>query len=103
MNKAMFIVVRDDLGSTGLKAAQGAHALAQFLIDYPDEQGEWNNNYLIFLKTDNLLTMEKLIDKMKRNRMKFSVFKEPDLNDEITALACYTKRDSIFKNLKLFN
>lgn len=47
--------------------------------------------------------MEKLIDKMKHNRMTFSVFKEPDLNDEITAIACYTERNSIFKNLKLLN
>lgn len=37
MNKAMFIIVRDDLRNAGLKAAQGAHALAQYLIDYPDE------------------------------------------------------------------
>ena len=35
-DKAMYIIVRDDLKNNGLKSAQGAHALAQFLIDIPD-------------------------------------------------------------------
>ena len=95
----MFVIVRDDLKTVGLKAAQGAHALAQHLIDYPNTQ--WKNNTLIFLKTENIYTLYNIVDFLELKNKKYSTFYEPDLNNELTAIAVYSERDNKFKKLKL--
>ena len=61
----------------------------------------WNNGYLIFLKIKDLFSLENLIEKLEVDGKKFSIFREPDLDHEITAIACLSERDSSFKKLKL--
>jgi hypothetical protein len=50
---------------------------------------EWfkNSNYLIFLSVDNDNELHNLINKLKCVNIPLSIFKEPDLNDQITAIS----------------
>lgn len=101
-NNRMFIIVRDDFRNMGLKAAQGAHALAQYMIENPDIKTLWNNSTLIFLKTENENSLKEIINYLKHKGIIYSCFHEPDLNDELTSICCYESK-GLFKNLKLFN
>ena len=58
MMKRLYVLTRNDLGLV-YQAVQGAHAVAQFVLDHPNH--EWKNGYLIFLALDDgydLLEME---------------------------------------------
>lgn len=89
-------IIADENLSIGYQAVQSGHAVAQFLIDNPNQT--WNNQFLIFLSGDLNKTKYFLDEK----GIPYTIFKEPDLNDQITALACIND-GSDFKNLKLLN
>ena len=94
--KRLYVLTRNDLG-LAYQAVQGAHAVAQFVLDYPNS--EWNNGYLIFMA-------EKDEDELKewrghlqfdndevyddRKKVFFSLYYEPDLDNQLTAIAVYT-------------
>lgn len=61
---------------------QGGHAVAQWLLEHPNQK--WNNSYLIYLRCNIYSIRRKLV----RINKDFSEFKEPDLNNKITAIAC---------------
>ena len=71
---------------------QGGHAVAQYLLEHPNQK--WNNSYLIYLYANVDLYRMKLIMRNKD----FSEFKEPDLNNRVTALACEDD-GRLFRNL----
>ena len=73
---------------------QSGHAVAQYLIENPNS--DWQNNYLIYLKAD----LSKLIKKLDRLGIYYTVFREPDLDNRITAVAVLENRD-VFKRLQL--
>lgn len=79
----MYVLVRDDL-SKSQQAVQAGHALAQFMIEHPFSG--WKNGTLVYLK----LPKEDLtayLHEWKKQIKHISEFKEPDLNDELTAFA----------------
>ena len=71
---------------------QGGHSVAQYLIDHP--QQTWNNSYLIYLRC-NIYSLRRRLIKLGKD---FSEFREPDLGNKLTAIAC---EDSgrLFRNL----
>lgn len=76
---------------------QGAHAVAQHLLNHEkDECPRWENEYLIFLRA-NVGYWEKKLKKLHRE---FTVFREPDLKFKLTAIAIEDS-GNLFKNLKL--
>lgn len=77
------------------QGVQGGHALAQWLLENPNQT--WNNNYLIYLQTNNL---EKVMFILDSKEIKYSKFIEPDMDNQITAIACQSE-DKILKKLKL--
>ena len=81
-------------------AVQGGHAIAQFLIEHPDS--EWKNNTVVYLSCDidNFLNRQKKRHQLLKDEL-HSVFKEPDLDNQITAIACYKIPQKYVKNLKL--
>lgn len=93
--KRLYVLTRKDLG-LAYQAVQGAHAVAQFCLDYPDH--EWNNGYLIFLEVEDKGELHEWLGELEyRNDFKaepqkvpFSIFKESDLDNELTAIAAYT-------------
>lgn len=78
---------------------QGAHAVAQYLLEHKDDECPyWKNEYLIFLRAD-VNYWEKKLKKLHRE---FTAFREPDLKFKLTAIALEDS-GNLFKNLKLVN
>lgn len=74
-------------------AVQGSHAVAKYLIDFPDN--EWKNSTLVYLKCDVELWKHKL----NIQDISYSEWKEPDLNHMTTALACFNE-GKVFRKLR---
>ena len=106
--KRLYILTRNDLQNVykrddnielfdpSYQAVQGAHAVAQFVLDYPDN--EWKNGFLIFLAVEDEGELEEWWGELNyQNEMKskgkqfpMSTFNEPDLDNQLTAIAVYT-------------
>lgn len=74
---------------------QGGHAVAQWVLEHPDSQ-EWQNDYLIYLSAD----VSKWKLRLEAMGVKYTEFKEPDLDYKTTALAVFG-HEELFKNLKI--
>ncbi len=95
--KRLYVLTRKDLG-LAYQAVQGAHAVAQFCIDYPNHK--WNNGYLIFLEVEDygdLLEWEGELNyqndfREEKKKIPYSEFYETDLDidNRLTAIAAYT-------------
>lgn len=98
-------IVRDDL-SPGQQLVQTAHAVADFAAEHPAEFSAWRNgsNYLCCLTIEQR-TLQRLIHKMEQLYVKHTIFREPDIGNQITAIAveCLPKsiHTKLFKNFKL--
>ncbi len=68
---------------------QSCHALSEFLSQHPKEYQEWyeNSNYIVVLSVRNELELKSLMEKVCLHGLIHSSFQEPDLNDELTAIA----------------
>jgi len=81
------------------------HAAIQFIFEHPEITKEWYNisNYLGFLSVANEYELNKLIEKAVLLNIKISVFKEPDIDNQITAIALQPgiKSKKLCSNLKL--
>lgn len=104
--KRLYVLTRNDLG-LAYQAVQGAHAVAQFVLDYPNH--EWKNGYLIFLAVENEGDLKEWRGHLQfdndevydeRKQISFSMYYEPDLDNQLTALAVYTNGRK-FKNLEI--
>jgi hypothetical protein len=69
-------------------SVQSQHALTEFIFSHPEIAKEWyqKSNYLCFLSVSNEIELKKLIDKASEREIKFSIFREPDIGNEITAI-----------------
>ena len=65
------------------------HALREFINDYPEIDKEWyeSSNYLCLLSVDNENELLLLITKLSKANIRFSLFREPDIGNQITAIA----------------
>jgi hypothetical protein len=95
----MYILVRKDLENI-YSCVQGAHALAQYAVEHPEEFKLWNNGYLIFLGVRFPREIREWEERLATAGKKFSVFSEPDQDGVKTAIACYDTGD-IFCGLRL--
>lgn len=98
-NKKLYVLVSNKLVPI-YGAVQGGHVIAQFLIEHPNS--EWQNDTVVYLSCD----LDKFINQMKRRLYiskdeEMSVFKEPDLNNQITAIACYKIPQNYVRHIKL--
>lgn len=66
---------------------QGAHALAELVHTQKDQVKQWIENHktLVFTRSPNL---DKVIDALKQSNLIYAVFNEPDLGNQLTAVAC---------------
>ena len=90
MDKKLYVIVDKSLEPV-YGSVQAGHAVAQWLDEHP--QQTWKNGYLIYLYGDVKKWMRKLKDH------DCSIFMEPDLNNQVTAIATYNKGE-IFRNLR---
>jgi peptidyl-tRNA hydrolase len=81
------VVTRRDL-SEGQQAVQSVHAAIQFCFDHFELAQEWHNisKYLALVSVENEDELIKLIGKCESREIKYSVFLEPDIGNEITAI-----------------
>lgn len=97
-------MTREDL-SPGYQGVQSIHAAIQFAMEHPDTNKVWfeNSNYLGFLSVADEIELSKLIELASYNDIQFSVFKEPDIDNQITAIALAPgpKTKRLCSNLKL--
>lgn len=82
------MVTRRDL-PIGTQALQSGHAAIDFQHQHPVEAQEWHkqSNYLAFLTVEDEADLIKLITKAILTGIKHTVFREPDLDNTITAVA----------------
>ncbi|MFW9871588.1 MAG: hypothetical protein ACFFG0_00635 [Candidatus Thorarchaeota archaeon] len=66
-------------------AVQAGHAVAEYLLH--SHFSRWKNQTLIYLGVKGLFQMEKLKYKLDQEDIKYIEFREPDLNNEVTAIA----------------
>ena len=87
-NQKLRVVTRRDL-SIGYQATQSTHAAIDFQHEFPVEASEWqkNSNYLAVLTVEDESQLIKLITKAILLGIKHTVFREPDIDNQITAVA----------------
>jgi len=95
----MYVLVRKDLSET-YRCVQGTHAVAQYALEQSDLFRVWGNQTIVFLGVSNLLALRAWNEKLIAAGKHFSVFREPDLDGQETAIACFDLGD-IFKDLHL--
>jgi len=98
------VITRRDL-SPGYQGTQAIHAAIQFGMEYPDIHKHWfeKSNYLGFLSVNTEEDLMILSRKAMMLEIECSVFREPDIDDEITAIALAPGKRSkkLCSNLKL--
>ena len=84
----LYVITRRDL-SPGRQAAQSCHALRAFVQDWPEIDQEWyeTSNYLVLLSVKDEKELRDLFHRAREIGLRGSWFLEPDLNNQITAIA----------------
>ena len=104
-NEFLTTIVREDL-QPGYKCVQSAHALADFAVKFTNEFKQWQmgSNYLCCLEASES-KINRLIEKLDYLEIKYEIFREPDIGNQMTALAVEAisreQHKKLFKNLKL--
>ena len=96
--KKLYVITRRDLG-LAYSGVQAGHAVAQWMIEHPKQ--EWNNHTLVYLSVEDEDELDTCLCRAIAMMEPTSVFHEPDIGDEMTAIACLTDT-KIFKKLKLY-
>ena len=88
INQKLIIITRRDL-HPGYQAVQSSHAGIDFQHQHPEIAKQWNkqSNYLIILSVENEEQLLLFIEKFKYFDIKTTIFREPDIGNEITAIA----------------
>ena len=67
---------------------QGIHSSIQFTFEHPEIAKEWYKNpYLAALSAQDEKSLKSIIKKAKEKGIKYSIFREPDINNQIAAIA----------------
>ena len=97
--KKLFVLTRNKLRGSS-PAVQAGHAVAQFMLDHDND---WFNHTLVYLRVgsiDELLQWKYDIQK-EYPEAKVTTFYEPDIDNELTAIAVYGVDSAFFRNLRL--
>ena len=88
INPKLRVVTRRDL-KIGTQSVQLAHAAIDFQHQHPVEAKEWQrkSNYLALLTVSNEQELILLVSKAILLGIKHTIFREPDLDNQITAVA----------------
>lgn len=93
----MYVLTRLDL-SKSQQAVQAGHAVAELLLR--GQPKGWDNGTLVYLGVPDLESLERWKQKLEFKEKPHSEFREPDIGNEITAIACVSD-GKIFSKLKL--
>lgn len=81
----MYCLIRKDLAKN-YQGVQGGHAIAQYFIEH-GLHDTWDNGTMIFLGVDNEEHLKEWSEHLNDEGINHSTFIEPDIGDELTALA----------------
>ena len=93
----LYVITRKDL-SPLQRAVQAGHAIAELVLH--SLHGNWDNGTIVLLGVKNEFQLKKWIDKLSIKDVKYAIFKEPDIGNQITALATVCD-NKVFKKLNL--
>jgi hypothetical protein len=84
----MVLVTRKDL-IPGYQSVQPAHALAEFAVKYPSTFKRWQTFHknLVILSVRNEKELQSLLETAEQKRIRCASFIEPDIGNEMTAIA----------------
>lgn len=84
----LYLVTHANL-SAGYQTAQVAHVVADFIMNNPEIAKTWHitSNSVIVLEAEDSSALSELIEEAAKRNITVQEFREPDLGDEITALA----------------
>lgn len=84
----LYLVTHAEL-STGYQIAQIAHATADFMLAHPATAQNWSqiSNSIIALEAANAEHLSNLLEQAQALNLTTIEFREPDMGDEITAIA----------------
>lgn len=88
INQKLIIITRRDL-HPGYQAVQSSHCGIDFQHQHPKIAKQWNDNsnYLVILSVENEEQLLLFLEKFKKHNLKTTIFKEPDIGNEVTAIA----------------
>lgn len=93
----LYVLIRKDLSASQI-AVQGGHALAELLLK--GDRKSWDNGTLVYLGVKNQACLKNWIRKLEAYEVQHSIFREPDIGNEITAISAVSNGDC-FKSLNL--
>ncbi len=97
MVNKLYVLVASDL-TKGQQAAQACHAVAAWMM-FDECKKIWPNETIVILQTDKMSDWWRQMDDISESWI--DVF-EPDLNDKLTAIACWgPKLPQTLKELSL--
>lgn len=84
----LYLVTRQDLLPEA-QAVQNCHAAFQFAVEHKEIWAGWfeRSNTLALLSVSNEQALEHLVHKAEARGLRFSIFREPDMNNALTAVA----------------
>lgn len=98
------MIARGDL-TPGQQAVQAAHAAINFTFEHPARASPWfrDSNTLVLLQVRDEKELLKLLYKAQDMWIDSTAFREPDLNNSLTAIALEPGEptERLVKNLKL--
>ena len=92
----LYVLIRKDILSPSQQAVQGGHAVAEFLLN----SNKWRNSTLIYLEIKSERQLNNWLDKLEFSDIEYYIWREPDLNNQITSIAAYSN-ENFFKRLNL--
>lgn len=87
MGDKLYVIVRGDI-PPGRQVAQACHGMRQFYEEHPVIDREWfaKSNYIVVLNARDEIHIFEMMEEVVRKDVNFSIFREPDMNDEITVI-----------------
>ncbi len=98
MEKKLYVLVRKDL-PTSQQAVQAGHAIAEFLLR--EKPNDWDNGTLVLLGVGSEFKLIEMAEKMEFRGIRSSGFREPDMENQLTAVAALPDDGKMFKRLSL--
>ena len=100
LRSKLFAVVRADL-APGVQLVQVAHALRHYQAGYPAQEARWwsCSTHLVVLQVPDLAALEALLGQL--GGLNVAAFREPWLEDQLTAVAVEHDAWRLLSNLPL--
>ena len=103
-NHKLYIITRNDL-SAAYQLPQVAHGVAHFADEHPLEYKKWltDNHKIVVFAVEDKDSLLNLLDKIQKMDAKHTIFKEPDLDYDLTTIVLVPCRKAkrVVEGLKL--